>query len=89
MLNNDQVQRYHRDGYLVVPGLIDAAWLTRLRDATERIVAGAAHIDQHDAVYDLEPGHSRTNPKVRRIKNPERVDPAFAELARHPGIVAG
>jgi len=87
MLDDDQVKRYHRDGYLVVPGVIDPAWLARLRDATERIVAGAAMVDQHDAVYDLEPGHTRANPKVRRIKNPERVDRAFAELARHPGIV--
>jgi len=88
MLTDEQIQRYHRDGYIVVPGVVDAQWLARLRAATERIVAGAAGVDQHDAVYDLEPGHSRATPMVRRIKNPERVDPVFAELARHTGIVA-
>ncbi|MEO7937133.1 MAG: phytanoyl-CoA dioxygenase family protein [Burkholderiaceae bacterium] len=86
MLSNDQIERYHRDGYIVVQGVVDAAWLSRLRAATERIVAGAANVDQHDAVYDLEPGHSRATPQVRRIKNPERVDPVFAELAHHSGI---
>ena len=43
-------------------------------------------VERHDALYDLEPGHSRARPQVRRIKNPERVEPVFAELARHQGI---
>jgi len=86
MLSLQQIAQYHADGFLVVPGVIDAATIDALRAATERIVDGAAHVDTHDAVYDLEPGHTRAAPRVRRIKNPERVDPAFAALARHPGI---
>ena len=86
MLSAQQIAQYHADGFIVVPGIVDAGTLGALRAAAERIVAGAAQVDQHDAVYDLEPGHSRAAPRVRRIKNPERVDPVFAALARHPGI---
>ena len=86
MLSLQQIAQYHADGFLVVPGVIDAATIDALRAATERIVDGAAHVDTHDAVYDLEPGHTRAAPRVRRIKNPERVDPVFAALAAHPGI---
>ena len=34
------------------------------------LVAAAAAVDTHTAVYDLEPGHSRAEPRVRRIKKP-------------------
>ncbi len=88
MLTPQQIARYHTDGFIVVPGLIAPDTLVHLRMATDRIVAGAARVDTHDAVYDLEPGHTRASPRVRRIKNPERVDPAFAALACHPGIAA-
>ncbi len=88
MLAPQQIARYRTDGFIVVPGLIAPDTLEHLRMATDRIVAGAARVDTHDAVYDLEPGHTRASPRVRRIKNPERVDPAFAALARHPGIAA-
>lgn len=87
MLSPQQIDQYHADGCIVVPGLIDADTLTALRAATQRIVDGAANVDNHDTVYDLEPGHRRASPRVRRIKNPEHVDPIFAALTRHPGIV--
>lgn len=88
MLSAEQLTRYHEDGVLVVPGVVDSKTLSQLRDATQRILDGASQVDDHDAVYDLEPGHTRALPRVRRIKNPERVDPAFAALARHAGIAA-
>lgn len=87
MLTAEQIRQYHDDGFIVVPDVVAPETVAALRSATERIVAGAAQVDRHDAVYDLEPGHTRADPRVRRIKNPEQVDPQFAALARHPGIV--
>ena len=86
MLTAEQMRRYHDDGVIVVPGVVAPEIVAALRIATDRIVAGASLVDRHDAVYDLEPGHRRVAPRVRRIKNPERVDPQFAALARHGGI---
>ena len=57
MLSAQQIAQYHADGFIVVPGIVDAGTLGALRAAAERIVAGAAQVDQHDAVYDLEPGY--------------------------------
>jgi phytanoyl-CoA hydroxylase len=87
MLTAEQIRRYHDDGFIVVPGVVEPETVAGRRGATDRIVAGAAQVDRHDAVYDLEPSHTRAAPRVRRIKNPERVDPQFAALARHAGIV--
>lgn len=88
MLSPEQIARYHEDGFIVVPGVVSPAEVQALLQATEAIVARAAGLTQHDEVYDLEPGHTPAAPRIRRIKNPERVDPVFAALARHPGITA-
>jgi hypothetical protein len=39
-------------------------------------------------VFDLEPGHTASQPRLRRIKMPHLQHPAYASMVRHPGIVA-
>jgi len=58
-----------------------------LRQVIADLVAGAAAVDTHTAVYDLEPGHTRTEPKVRRIKSPHKVHPAFDAVVRRPAVM--
>jgi ectoine hydroxylase-related dioxygenase (phytanoyl-CoA dioxygenase family) len=73
---------YRRDGFVVVPDLVPPATLTELRKVIAELVAGSAAVDTHTAVYDLEPGHTAAEPRVRRIKQPHRVHPAFDALVR-------
>jgi len=54
---------------------------------TVMLVAGAAAVDTHTAVYDLEPGHTRAEPKVRRIKSPHKVHPAFDAVMRRREVM--
>lgn len=88
MLSQDQIDRYHRDGFLVVPDVISPAQVAGLRAATDALVAGAARVSAHDELYDLEPGHTPQAPQVRRLKSPDRHHPAFAQVPHHPGILA-
>jgi len=44
--------------------------LARVSKALDDLVANAGAVLAHTDVYDLEPGHSARNPKVRRIKLP-------------------
>ena len=47
MLTAEQIRRYHDDGFIVVPGVVEPETVAALRSATDRIVAGAkAEIDQ-------------------------------------------
>ena len=78
---------YQRDGFIVVPDLLGPAELTELRQIITELVAGAAAVDTHTAVYDLEPGHTRAEPKVRRIKTPHKVHPAFDAVVRRPDVM--
>src|SRR5678816_4345616 len=88
MISERDVAQYREHGYLVVPDVLDAAMLGKVRAALDGLVSNASAVRQHDDVYDLEPGHLPENPKVRRIKMPHTHTPIFWELAQQPQLVS-
>ena len=88
MIDQAAVARYHRDGFIVVEDVFSAAEIEAMRAVLDRLVADAGGVSDHDAVYDLEPGHTPARPRVRRIKTPTRVDPLYDEMVRHPKLLA-
>jgi ectoine hydroxylase-related dioxygenase (phytanoyl-CoA dioxygenase family) len=87
MISQRDVETYRRDGVIVVPEVLDGAMLGRLRQVVAEVVAGAAEISEHNDVYDLEPSHTRENPRVRRIKTPHKVHPIFNEIVRSKPVI--
>lgn len=88
MLTRAQIDEYNETGAIVVPDVLSADEVARLRRVTDGFVDRARAISAHDAVYDLEDTHTAESPRVRRIKAPHLHDATYAELVRHPGIVA-
>ena len=89
MLTAQQIEAYRRDGYLVIPRLIDGDQLAELRALTDRIVAEASGVTANDELYDLEPSHSASMPRVRRLKPAIfRRYAFFRALTRAPKIMA-
>ncbi len=88
MLTDAQKAEYQRIGAIVVPDVLSAAEVAELRTVTDGFVERARSLATHDAVFDLEDSHTPSQPRVRRIKAPHLHHPAYARLARHPGIVA-
>lgn len=88
MIGQDQIEAYHRDGFIVVPDLLDSATLTEARTVIADLVAASAGVTAHTDVYDLEPGHSRAEPRVRRIKSPHAVHPVFDRIMRTPRVIS-
>jgi len=68
MLTSQQIETYRRDGYLVIPRLIQGEQLAELRALTDRIVTEAQGVSANDDLYDLESSHSPSLPRVRRLK---------------------
>ena len=87
MISDKDVETYRRDGVIVVPEVLDGGTLTKVRQVIAELVAGAADITEHTDVYDLEPGHTRDNPRVRRIKAPHKVHPIFDEIVRSAPVI--
>jgi len=86
-LTDEQIAGYHRDGYLVVPRLIDAERVAELRRVTDVFVERSRGIARSDAVFDVDPRHSATAPIVRRIKNPADHAPLYAWVALESPIL--
>jgi ectoine hydroxylase-related dioxygenase (phytanoyl-CoA dioxygenase family) len=78
---------YRRDGFVVVPDLLSPQTLTELRGIIAGLVAASAAVTTHTDVYDLEPGHTAAEPRVRRVKTPHKVHPAFAAVVRSAPVM--
>jgi hypothetical protein len=87
MLSLAALAAYRRDGFIVLPGVLDAAELQALRRVTDEFVCNARTVTANDDIYDLEESHSSSEPRVRRIKTPHLHHPEYAAVARHPKIV--
>jgi phytanoyl-CoA hydroxylase len=89
MLTSQQIETYRRDGYLVIPRLIEGEQLAELRVLTDRIVGEARGVSANDELYDLEASHSAALPRVRRLKPAifKRYD-FFRALTREPKITS-
>ena len=87
MLDQKQIDFYHYAGYLGVPDVLSADEVEELRRTTDEFVANSREVSEHDDVYDLEPGHTADEPRVRRIKMPHLQHPSYDRAMRHPKIV--
>ena len=84
VLTADQRAAYFRDGYLVLPDYVPAAWLKRLRAAMAELIERSRGIAQSDGIYVLEQGHSAADPRLHRISSPQDQHPVFWEFMTDP-----
>ena len=61
MLTTAQIDQYHADGFIVVPGVLSPQQIAGLRAATDALVARSAAVLEHDAMFDLEPVLAESN----------------------------
>jgi phytanoyl-CoA hydroxylase len=88
MISESDVARYRRDGYLVVPDVLGELDIADLRRVTDEFVQASRRVTAHTEVFDLEPGHSAEEPRLRRIKTPSKFHEVYARMVRHPKIIS-
>src|SRR6516225_1624501 len=93
---------YQDDGFLIVPGLLDSALVSRLRESMDQITGGVEGLRPHlkEKIF-LERDHVRNNPQwysgtlapedcggaVRQIADLGLFAPLFAELIAYPPLL--
>ena len=87
MLRKSQKDEYKEVGAIVVEGVLDETVRAQMKKVLADLVERSRAVKAHDKVYDLEPGHSSEEPRVRRIKTPHLVNPVFAEFLRSPKLI--
>ena len=79
-LTQSQVERFNRDGYLLIEKFFDESTVQRSIEAIKNILS----IDEVSKVAEMEPANPQT---IRRIWSPVDRDPIFYEMATDPGLL--
>ena len=87
VITNAQVSEYRENGFVVVDAVYSDDDVAEMRAELDGLVAGAAGLSDHTELYDLEPTHTPTTPRVRRIKHPFGQVPVFGRMGRHPRLL--
>lgn len=97
-LSEQQVRQFRRDGVLTVENAVTPELLARLRDEFHQWVdQSRGHTEAYGNTvdgrprFDLEPGHSREHPALRRVNAPADVSEAYYQAmvdSRMTGMVA-
>ncbi len=87
MLSQDQIDSYHENGYIGVEGVLNEEEIGALRETTDLFVEKSKTVTEHTDVFDLEPGHTPAEPKLRRLKSPIEQHEVYRNALHHPSIL--
>lgn len=76
-ITEEQRHHFFEYGYLALPGFIGKEQLNQMREALSRVVDETRELTTSSNMYDLEKGHSRDNPRLRRATYIDDFDPVF------------
>ena len=85
---SEQVAEYHANGFTKVDDVLTQDEIVALRQVCDDFLELSRTATTHTEVFDLEPGHTSTEPKLRRVKNPGLNHPLFKRMVYHP-VIAG
>lgn len=87
VLSQSQREAYFENGYLLLPGFVKKNLLTRIRIVAAEFVEQSRACIASDTKFDLQPGHTKEDPKLRRLSFPVDHHETFREIAFDSPIV--
>lgn len=87
MLTEAEIESYWENGFLAVEGVFSPEEMAAGRAAVLELVERSRSVTEHDSEFDLEPGHTPEQPRVRRLKTPIASHLVFEELARKKALL--
>jgi ectoine hydroxylase len=87
VLTEAQREQYRDHGWVSVAGLVDEAWLARLRSVTDEFVEASRALTESNVIFDLDSGHSAAEPRLRRLSSPTDLHETYWEFASQSAIV--
>jgi phytanoyl-CoA hydroxylase len=86
-LSRAQLDEYQSRGYLAVRKVFTADEVRELQAVTDEFVEQSRQVSEHTEVFDLEPGHSFEEPRLRRLKKPHLRHPAYDRALRNSTLL--
>ncbi len=84
VLTQKQREFYFENGYILLEKFLPDSWIERLRTATDEMVDKSRSVTKSDAVWDVDKGHTRENPRLRRLSSMNDHHPTYWEYASAP-----
>ena len=93
-LSEAQIAAFRRDGYLMAEGAVTADELAGLKAEMDAWIAesgrrdaswGAEDTQDGMSRFDVERGHTREAPRLRRVNNPAEIGPMHDQVDHHAG----
>ncbi len=81
VISQQQREFYFNNGYLLLEKIIPQPWVDRLINVTNELVDQSRRLTKSDMIFDLEPGHTAENPRLRRLTSPVEQHPVYWEFA--------
>ena len=81
ILTQAQRESYFENGYVLLESIVPMDWIEKVRAVTDEMVERSREIATSDMVFDLEPGHSKDNPRLRRLSSPVEHHPTYWDYA--------
>lgn len=88
MITEAQLNQYHRDGFLFIENALTEEQLRALQNATNRLIAESGAVTESNDRYDLDTGHSASQPRLTRIKLPHLLDDVFKQVLQSDQITS-
>lgn len=88
VLTQEQVDEYHDIGAIVVPDRLSSSDLEAVRAEIDRFTDEARELDASNERIDLEDTHSRSDPRIRRIKLPHIISDVVREIMYSDRVLA-
>ena len=82
VLSQTQREFYFVNGYVSVQELISKEWLRRLLTVTDDFLEQSRAITESDDIFDVATSHSRDEPKLRRLKEPDAQHDTYWEFTK-------
>ncbi len=86
VLEQTQREHYFENGFLIIEGLVPPSWIERLNRVTARFLEASRNETRSGTVFDLAPGHTASEPRLRRLRRPDEQDPTYWEFSQ--GVMA-
>ncbi|MEE2754669.1 MAG: phytanoyl-CoA dioxygenase family protein [Candidatus Latescibacterota bacterium] len=87
MLSQNQINSYNENGYIGVENILDDQEITELSETTDHFVEKSREVTEHTSAFDLEPGHTTEQPRLRRLKSPIELHEVYRNALHHPRIL--
>ncbi len=87
VLTQEQREFYFQNGYLLAERIVPDEWVERLLQVTDEMVERSRALEKSDVIFDLEPGHTAEEPRLRRLTSPVEHHPVYWEFASKSVLV--